>query len=118
MMGVSRSTLKGWDRKKLFKAGYRTEGGHRRYSINRLLMKIGKITKKRAKKCLSKNSKDKRVRVVTYARVSSSKQKKDLNRQINHLEAYVQQQGWEMIKQYSDVGSGLLRLCPSEAAAI
>jgi DNA-binding transcriptional MerR regulator len=33
MMGVSRSTLRGWDRKKLLKADYRTEGGHRRYSI-------------------------------------------------------------------------------------
>jgi predicted site-specific integrase-resolvase len=88
MMGVSRSTMGGWDRKKLFKADYRTEGGHRRYSINRLLTKIGKITERGSEKSKSKS---KRVRVVTYARVSSSKQKKDLTRQIEHVEAYVRQ---------------------------
>lgn len=103
-MGVSRSTMRGWDRVKLFEADYRTEGGHRRYSINRLLTKLGKITERGGEKSKRKSE---RVRVVTYARVSSSKQKKDLTRQIAHLEAYVQQQGWEIIKQYSDVGSGL-----------
>jgi aryl-alcohol dehydrogenase-like predicted oxidoreductase len=41
MMGVSTSTLRIWDRKKLFKANYRTAGGHRRYSINSLLAHIG-----------------------------------------------------------------------------
>ena len=103
-IGVSRSTLRGWDRKKLFKADYRTEGGHRRYSMNKLLLKIGKIKEPKNEKG---EKKSKSIRVVTYARVSSSKQKKDLVRQIDHLEAYVKEQGWVLIKQYSDVGSGL-----------
>ncbi len=99
-MGVSTSTLRGWDRKKQLKADYRTEGGHRRYNINKLMQKVGKLAAK-------KEEKDKKVRVVTYARVSSSKQRKDLQRQIEHLEAYVHKQGWKIIKQYADVGSGL-----------
>jgi DNA-binding transcriptional MerR regulator len=42
-LGVSASTLRVWDRKKLFTANYRTVGGHRRYNINRLLEHIGRI---------------------------------------------------------------------------
>jgi predicted site-specific integrase-resolvase len=45
-----------------------------------------------------KEKKKKNIQVVTYARVSSSKQKKDLVRQIDHSETYVKQQGWEIIK--------------------
>jgi len=72
MMGVSRSTLRGWGKKNLFKVDYRTEEGHRRYSINKLLMKIGKITGKNKKE---KENQNQSIRVVTYARVSSSKQR-------------------------------------------
>jgi putative resolvase len=104
MMGVSTSTLRVWDRKKLFKATYRTVGGHRRYNINSLLEHVGQITHQES---LNKKRKNNKTRVVTYARVSSNKQKNDLFRQIDHLEAYVEQQGWEIIKQYSDIGSGL-----------
>ena len=41
------------------------------------------------------------------ARVSSNKQKNDFYRQIDHIEANAEPQGWELVKQYSDVGSGL-----------
>jgi hypothetical protein len=37
MMGVSTSTLRIWDRKKLFKVNYRTAGGHRRYNVSHQL---------------------------------------------------------------------------------
>ncbi len=84
MMGVSTSALRVWDRKKLFKANYRTVGGHRRYNINSLLEHMGQITHQEP---LNKKRKN------TYARVSSNKQKYDLYRQIDHLEAYVEQQG-------------------------
>ena len=104
MMGVSASTLRIWDRKKLFKANYRTVGGHRRYNINRLLEHIGRIAHQEP---LNEEKMNFKARVVTYARVSSNKQKNDLYRQIRHLEAYVEQQGWEIVKQYSDIGSGL-----------
>ena len=104
MMGVSTSMLRVWDRKKLFKANYRTIGGHRRYNINSLLEHVGQITHQEP---LNKKRKNTKARVVTYARVSSNKQKYDLYRQIDHLETYVEQQGWEIVKQYSDIGSGL-----------
>jgi len=104
MMGVSTSTLRVWGRKKLFKANYRTIGGHRRYSINGLLERVGQIAHQEPPNTKRQNFK---AQVVTYARVSSNKQKNDLCRQIDHLEAYVEQQGWEIVKQYSDIGSGL-----------
>ena len=107
MMGVSTSTLRVWDRKKLFKSNYRTVGGHRRYSINSLLEHIGQIIQIIHQEPPNTKRRSFKARVVTYARVSSNKQKSDLYRQIDHLEAYVEQQGWEIVKQYSDIGSGL-----------
>ena len=77
MMGVSASTLRGWDIKKLTRADYRTEGRYRRYIISKLLEKIGRIIAKREK---GEEKSNKKVRVVTYARVSSSKQKKRLGK--------------------------------------
>lgn len=44
--------------------------------------------------------------VVIYARVSATKQKEDLQRQIQTLTAYAQTRGWEVKKVYKDIGSG------------
>lgn len=50
---------------------------------------------------------DRMTRVVTYARVSGSKQRGDLKRQQEHLEKDVKDQQWQLVKQYQDIGSGL-----------
>lgn len=54
-----------------------------------------------------KTTVDKRPRVVTYARVSGSKQREDLKRQQEHLKMNVKNQGWHLENQYQDIGSGL-----------
>lgn len=45
--------------------------------------------------------------VVTYARVSGSKQRQDLVRQQERLKEVVKVQNWKLVKQYQDIGSGL-----------
>jgi predicted site-specific integrase-resolvase len=44
---------------------------------------------------------------VCYARVSTSEQRSDLERQQARLSAYAEQQGWRNIESIADVGSGL-----------
>ena len=45
--------------------------------------------------------------VVLYARVSAPKQKEDLQRQIETLRDYASHQGWNILKIYADIGSGI-----------
>lgn len=92
-LGVSVSTLRRWDKSGVLVAE-KTPNGHRRYDLNKinpnLLHGIG--------------NKDRKT--VAYARVSSSDQKDDLDRQIGVLELYCAKQGWtyEII---NDLGSGM-----------
>lgn len=44
---------------------------------------------------------------VCYARVSTSEQRSDLERQQARLSAYAEQRGWRNIESIADVGSGL-----------
>ena len=88
LKGVSTSTLRRWEAEgKLIPQ--RTANGHRRYELSELLG---------IKKELSYT--------IGYARTSSHDQKKDLERQIEVLELFCAQQGWqyEIIK---DLGSGI-----------
>ena len=47
------------------------------------------------------------VRAIIYARVSSSDQKKDLERQIQYLTQYCSAKGYRVVDVLSDVASGL-----------
>ena len=44
---------------------------------------------------------------VLYARVSSADQKEDLERQVQRLQAFAQEQGWTEVKVVTEIGSGL-----------
>jgi predicted site-specific integrase-resolvase len=44
---------------------------------------------------------------VLYARVSSADQKEDLERQVQRLQAFAQEQGWTEVKTVTEIGSGL-----------
>jgi putative resolvase len=44
---------------------------------------------------------------VLYARVSSADQKEDLERQVQRLQAFAQEQGWTEVKAATEIGSGL-----------
>ncbi len=104
LLGVSASTLRRWEaEKKLFPA-FRTPGKHRRYKLTTLLEFTKQLSPKQAKPLPTKKP---RSRVVAYARVSGSKQQGDLGRQITHLQDYVHQHGWTLLKLYKDIGSGL-----------
>ena len=48
-----------------------------------------------------------KVQVVSYARVSSSKQRHDLQRQLQHMESFVDSQDWHLLKSYKHLGSGI-----------
>lgn len=93
-INVTTQTLRNWDREGKFKPQFISEGGHRYYSEQQLLeyskMKIQ--TKEKI--------------VIGYCRVSSNKQKDDLERQIENVKTYLLTQGkpFEII---TDIGSGI-----------
>ena len=104
MIGVSISTLRRWDETNIFSASYKTVGGHRRYKLVKILLFCNNI-----RKILpgSDQIPNKTLCVVTYARVSSSRQKDDLKRQQDYLEHFAQKRQWTLLKAYRDIGSGL-----------
>ncbi|MFX1512049.1 MAG: IS607 family transposase [Promethearchaeota archaeon] len=104
LLGVSPNTLRRWDKLKKIVPTYRTPGHHRRYKLTILLEYTNQ---------LSTNSKTpshlKRPpsRVVIYGRVSGSKQRRDLEAQLTHLQTYVATHNWQLLKTYRDIGAGL-----------
>ena len=94
LVGKSIQTLRLWDKEGKLKPHHITEGGHRYYSeqqINQVLqVPFFKKTKK----------------IIGYCRVSSNKQKDDLERQVDNMKAYLLAQGkpFEII---TDIGSGI-----------
>lgn len=91
-LGVSISTLRRWEREGRIQAEY-TKGGHRRYNLSGLVPEQ------------SFRVPDDR-KTIAYARVSSSDQKDDLERQKKVLEVYCAQNGWTFTI-LSDLGSGM-----------
>ena len=88
LKGVSCNTLRRWEAQgKLIPQ--RTANGHRRYDLSQLLG---------IKKELSYT--------IGYARTSSHDQKKDLERQVQVLELFCAQQGWQY-QIIKDLGSGM-----------
>jgi putative resolvase len=93
LLGVSYVTLRRWIKEGKVRA-VRTIGGKYRIpesEVRRLLSGI----------------ESKEVRAVIYARVSSSDQKTDLERQIQYLTQYCSAKGYKVIDVITDVASGL-----------
>lgn len=93
-LNVTIETMRTWDKTGKLPS-YRTEGGHRRYDKDELI------------KYLNTNHpvlKDKIT--IAYARVSTSSQKDDLERQEKVLTNYCEIHGYKF-KVISDIGSGL-----------
>ena len=93
LSGISKSTLRRYDKENKLKPAYTSSGGHRRYTESQLFELIGK-----------KNNTNKIN--VGYVRVSSKKQLDDLERQYTLMESYLISKGkpFEIIKS---VGSGI-----------
>jgi len=94
ILGVSTSTLRRWEREGKL-TPHRTEGAHRLYRLS----EFSKTTSK-----ASLTARDRKT--IAYARVSSSDQKSDLERQKKVLEMYCASHGWKF-ELITDLGSGM-----------
>ena len=92
-LGVSTDTLRRWDKSGKLVADH-TVAGHRRYDLDQLL----RIQNK-------KQLPSARI-TICYARVSTSEQKADLQRQVNLLQSFCEAKGWQP-QVIQDLGSGL-----------
>lgn len=90
--GVSVSTMRRWDNASQLKSLFRTLGGHRRYQLNQIAEHTEKLDN---------------LQVIAYARVSGSKQRKELENQVQAIKNYVKNQNWQLLKIYRDIGSGM-----------
>lgn len=91
---ISRTTktLQRWDRKGILKA-HRSITKRRYYTHDQFVQLTGQKTKKR--------------KLITYCRVSSAGQKKDLNSQKNAVESFCLAAGKIVDEKLEDIGSGL-----------
>jgi predicted site-specific integrase-resolvase len=92
LIGRTTKTLQRWDRKGIFKA-HRSITGRRYYTHDQYALMIGQKAKKR--------------QLVTYCRVSSAGQKKDLISQRNAVESFCLASGKIIDEKLEDIGSGL-----------
>ena len=92
ILGVSAQTLRNWDKLGKLKPNHKSPNGYRYYSENDLNALL--------------NVKSQTGKTVGYCRVSSPKQRDDLERQEENMKIYLLSQGnpFEII---SDIGSGI-----------
>jgi excisionase family DNA binding protein len=93
-LGISYSTLSRWVREGRIKA-IRTAGG------------VFRIPESEVRRIAEGLPISKEIRAVIYARVSSSDQRSDLERQVEYLTQYCSSKGYRVVDVLSDVGSGL-----------
>ncbi|MBR5913943.1 MAG: IS607 family transposase [Selenomonadaceae bacterium] len=92
IVGVTPQTLRNWDKTDKLKPHHTTENGYRYYSEEQLKQILKTKLKQRI--------------VIGYCRVSSPKQKDDLERQVENVKKYLLAQG-KSFEIISDVGSGI-----------
>jgi putative resolvase len=93
-LGVSKQTLRRWEREGKEVAVERTKGQQRRYDLSK--MRPLAIGSEKASEGVT----------LAYARVSSHDQKEDLHRQEKMLEMFCSSRGWSF-EIISDLGSGM-----------
>lgn len=95
LTGKTIQTLRNWDKKEVLKPHHVSESGYRYYSQEQLNHFLG---------IQSKNKLNKKV--IGYCRVSSHKQKDDLERQIENVATYMYAKGYQF-EIITDIGSGI-----------
>ena len=90
LLGVSVQALRNWEMEGKIMPSHRTPGGQRMYDLAELL-----------------GVNDLSYPTIAYARVSSSDQKEDLERQHAVLEAFCNKNGWKPTEIIRDLGSGM-----------
>jgi excisionase family DNA binding protein len=93
-LGISYSTLSRWVREGRIKA-IRTAGGKFR------------VPESEVRRIAEGLPMSKEIKAVVYARVNSSDQKSDLERQVQYLTQYCSSKGYRVVDVLSDVASGL-----------
>ena len=93
-LGISYSTLSRWVREGRIRA-IRTAGG------------VFRIPESEVRRIAEGLPISKEVRAVIYARVSSTDQKSDLERQVEYLTQYCSSKGYRVVDVLSDAASGL-----------
>jgi len=93
-LGIDKQTIREWHKNGKLIPDYITQGGQRRYSEEQINAYLADKQGKKARK------------VIGYCRVSSIKQKEDLERQVERMKLYLTAQGrpFEIIE---DIGSGI-----------
>ncbi len=94
-IGKTVQTLRNWDKNGSLKPSHVTDGGTRYYSQEQLNHFLG-----------FKGIENKTKKVIGYCRVSSHKQKDDLERQIENIKTYMYAKGYQF-EIISDIGSGI-----------
>ena len=93
-IGVTTQTLRNWDKEGKLKPAKVTDGGTRYYSEYQYKTYMGTPFYNREKL------------TILYCRVSSSKQKDDLERQIQNVKTYALAKGYQF-ELVTDIGSGI-----------
>lgn len=95
LIGKTNQTLRNWDKDGILKPHHVSESGYRYYSQEQLNHFLG------LKQEVQLNKK-----TIGYCRVSSNKQKDDLERQIENVKTYMYAKGYQF-EIISDIGSGI-----------
>ena len=93
ILNVTAQTLRNWDKTGKLIPNHKTVSGYRYYTENQIENLLGKNTKNNRK-------------IIGYCRVSSNKQKDDLERQIENVKQYMYGKGYSF-EIISDIGSGI-----------
>ena len=94
LIGITPQTLRDWDKHGKLKPHHIASSGYRYYSLEQINQVIRTKTQNLEKK------------VIGYCRVSNTKQKDDLERQIEAIRLYLTAQG-KPFEIVSDIGSGV-----------
>lgn len=95
LISTTPQTLRNWDKNGKLKPHHITQSKYRYYSEEQLNLFLG-----------NKNAILKERRIIGYCRVSSHKQKDDLNRQIDNVKTYMIAKGYKF-DIITDIGSGI-----------
>ena len=95
-IGVTIESVRNWDRTDKLKPAFRNPSGHRYYTQEQVDLYLG----------LHKSDIEHEKITIGYCRVSSPKQKDDLERQVENMETYLISQG-KPYRIITDIGSGI-----------
>jgi len=96
LIGRTPQTLRDWDKKGVLKPAWVEQSGYRYYSQEQLNHFLG----------LKNTPGEYKKKTIGYCRVSSNKQKDDLERQVENVKTYMYAKGYQF-EIITDIGSGI-----------